>query len=294
MSTRRTVGVLLVAACLLLAGCSGDGGGENPSVTDTTRVPTTDATTTDAPPSTTASTTTATPSGPDVDAAALRSKALDSLAGVDTARFQTNVSQNVVSGAVNRTVTVNGTVRLNRTARELAVQRTARGPAGSAESAQYLVGETVYTRSRQNVQAYGSEWTKLDVSENFSRTWRSLDDVAIQRELLNASEVSLAGTESVDGTETYRLQLALSPDDLSSVAAFNASTVAEIRATYWVRPDDGSLVQSRLFVNATSTVQGQSFVVRQTVVRRMLETGQRVTVTLPEGAENAVSVGDDG
>lgn len=313
--TRRIVLAVSLAALLVLAGCSGLGGDATTAdmnETDTpssTTAPTNPAETTSSGESTssdgatTAAGTTA-PEDTETTTTDPRSEAMtdqekqiqaDTLAwldGVDNYRVEATINQTVISGDVTQNVSTTATVRINGTARELFVNRTQTAYGQTVSQQNYLKNQTMYVHNQRFAAQYGSEWVKVDLSENFTRVWKGQDVLHVRQEVLNASSVSLVEETTLDGTPVYVVRMYPSFEDLETIEGFgiNATNVNEMYGTLWVSKDDSRLLRSTMFVNQTVTNQGQEMTIVLEATRDYSAFGEPVEITLPDEAENAVNL----
>ncbi|NHN60622.1 MULTISPECIES: LppX_LprAFG lipoprotein [Halorussus] len=285
-NARRTLVALLLASLVVLAGCSGSG---------TDPATTTDATTVD--PTTTGSAEADGPStATSADAAAVKRAAVSAMADVETYRIDANIVTLISSNNVERRTVTNSTGAVDRTERELRINRTARVAGRSNSVSTYVVNRTLYQRSPQLTRAFSSKWVQRNLSGNFSQRWSSLDTLTRQRELLNISDVELVGRETVDGTAAYVLEA--TPDaeryaNLSAnVSTRSVGTVENVSVTYWIAEDSHLPVRSNTTINSTVSVRGRQMDLHQELTLRFSGYGDDVSVRLPPAAETAVSLED--
>lgn len=222
----------------------------------------------------------------------------DALAAIDDVEtYRTNGSVfTVYTGGVDRTINATVDGRFDRVDRRAYINQTQSVLGQSIVVETYVVDGTVYQRSDQYVQRFDSEWIRTS-GDNDSRTWARYDTLSRQRALLNASNVSVAGTERVGGTEAYVLEADPDPDRLDELG-LNTSRgnfqVRNVSATFYVAADSGRLVRSTTRLTGETTTRGQTVQVDQQVDLRFTGYGDAVEVQLPDGAEDAVRVGDRG
>lgn len=225
----------------------------------------------------------------------VKADALAAIDGVETYRTNGSVVT-VYTGGVDRTINATVEGRFDRTDRRAYINQTQSVLGRSVVVETYVVDGTVYQHSDQYVQRFDSEWIRTEAG-NDSRTWDRYDTLSRQRALLNVSNVSVAGTERVDGTETYVLEAEPDPDRLDELG-LNASRgnfeVRNVSATFYVATDSGRLVRSTTRLVGETTARDQTIQVDQQVDLRFTGYGDPVEVQLPEGADDAVAVGGSG
>lgn len=258
----------VVAAVLLVAtaGCLGFGGsGDDPSGTET----------------------------PDVTADEVANAAAEELATVETFRADVTATQRLV-GNVERTTSLDAVIRANRTREAAAFEQTVETQGRTIESDVYLTNGTIYERSERYAQQFGSEWIRNDDSDAFAAQWRNNDYPGEISAYVEYGTAELNGTETVDGTETYVLELDGNETALST-EYYADSTVVSYRTlemTVWVDTETDRPVQVAGTVATETEIQGQTVDVTQEYEYTIEYT--TVNVTLPAAASEAVDVGARG
>ena len=225
-------------------------------------------------------------------AATVRTEALAAIDAVDTYRVVVNQTTRL-SGNVNRTTNAVSNGTFDRDAREASLTVTQSALGRTVTTERYLVNGTLYERNPQYVQQYDSAWIKAEVPDNGSAFRDSFDTLSRQRAILNASTVTLAGTETVDGTTTYRLKASPNATQLTGAAGSVQRSnldVANVSATYWLDAETGLPVRSTIELAGQQTAQGQTFGIDQRLRLDFDGYGTPVSITLPPAAEGAVSV----
>ena len=233
----------------------------------------------------------------DVDEAQLRADAQSAIAAVET--YQVNGTQEVVvEGPQSQTVTITERASIDRTERELRRNRTVRSQGREVVITQYVVDRTVYARSDVYVRQFSSEWIRTEVTENFSLVWRQQDVLGqLESVLDNASGVEVTGVETVDGRETYRTRVDISPAEFETVLfavvgvdpdQADDVSVENVEYVYWLDAETARPVRTNATINFTATVAGRT-------VQRNVSTTARygyepVSVDLPDEAGEAVNV----
>jgi hypothetical protein len=266
---------VLVALLMLTAGCGGVLPGQSD---DGSPTPTPTATDTDQP-----------------SAEQVKGEALAAIDGAETYRTEGSITTSY-TGSVDRTINATVDGRFDRANRTTYINQTQAVLGRSVIVETYVVDGTVYQRSDQYVQRFDSEWIRVPAGENGSETWERYDTLTRQRALLNASNVTLAGTERVNGTEAYVLKADPDPNRLAELGV-NASREGEVQvrnvsATFYVAAESGRLLRSTTRLTGESTARGQTVGIDQRVALRFGGYGDPVDVRLPDGAEDAVEVGN--
>ena len=225
-------------------------------------------------------------------AATVRTETLAAIDAVDTYRVVVNQTTRL-SGNVNRTTNAVSNGTFDRDAREASLTVTQSALGRTVTTERYLVNGTLYERNPQYVQQYDSAWIRAEVPDNGSAFRDSFDTLSRQRAILNASTVTLAGTETVDGTTTYRLKASPNATQLTGAAGSVQRSnldVANVSATYWLDAETGLPVRSTIELAGQQTAQGQTFGIDQRLRLDFDGYGTPVSITLPPAAEGAVSV----
>lgn len=257
---------LALAAVLVLAGCGAGGG-----------------------------TTTAGPGG-DVSAADVSEDVRSAIDGTDSYATAGTTNVTVLANNQEQRISVESETRVDRANREFVADQTTSVLGQTTEAEVYLKDGVFYQRSDAFVQAYSSEWIKQDVSENVSRTFRTVDllqqvDVGLE----NATALSLNGTTRIDGTEAYVLEAdvngsaieAYALGSLQSSGLGGSVNVTDAAITVYASTETGQPLRVVSATNASLSLQGQRIDVRSRSDARVTE--ESVSVTLPEGASTAVN-----
>jgi hypothetical protein len=73
---------------------------------------------------------------------------------------------------------------------------------GPMETQTYVINDTIYTIT--SIPGIPANWTKMAMPEEY---WEMQNQVELQREMMNVSEVEILGDEKVDGTDCYVLKI---------------------------------------------------------------------------------------
>lgn len=169
---------------------------------------------------------------------------------------------------------------------------TISGQSVSQES--YLLNGTVYQRSQAFTTRYNSEWIRRNISDNYSEQFTLNDELRFHRALLENGTVSLTGAQAVDDDRAYRLRI---ETDGSVFAAYStaieeANDDLNVTTVLWVDAETGALVRSEGRMESTATAQGST--VTSTITYTDTFRYTDVTVTLPEEADTAVEIDENG
>ncbi|MFC5970721.1 hypothetical protein ACFPYI_05180 [Halomarina salina] len=278
---RRLLPVFL-AVLVVLSGCNGIGlpGASDGPPTGDSNVTTTGEGATPRTP------------GGNVTAASVKADALAAIDEVTT--YSVRVDQHTRYVERNQTSTANVTGEFNRTERDLALNqsRVVSGIAVSTET--YIDGRngTFYQYSPALEQEFGSSWVRASVAGD-AEVWDQYDTLSRQRDLLAASNVSLEGVQTVNGTDAYVLTGSPNASRFQDLGIGSGSSleVSNITATFYVSVEDATLVGSTVELAGTQQARGRSLPFQRTADIRFSGYGDPVTVTIPDEADDAVSVG---
>lgn len=273
---------VFVALLVLTAGCSG----LLPGGSDGTPANGTDANGTDTP----------------MDGSELKADTLAAMDAVETYRIDANVSTRY-SGTLDQTVNGTSEGRFDRTAHVAYLNQTQSALGQSYVVETYYVNDTLYQRSGSYVLQYDSEWVRFPAAENATEQWAQFDTLTRQRAVLNASNATLDGTRTVNGTETYVLRAQVDRSRLGELG-FAAGTIEQgglnvtnLNATFYVDAETNRPVKSVTNLTGLTTVQAgnnqRTLRIQQRIELDFGGYGAPVTVTLPEEASNAVPIDTD-
>lgn len=71
----------------------------------------------------------------------------------------------------------------------------------------YLIDNAMYMRRDTGIPELPAQWIKMEMPEEYEKTWESQNQVDQQMELLNISEVEFLGDETVNGVDCYVLKI---------------------------------------------------------------------------------------
>ncbi len=230
---------------------------------------------------------------PDVTVEDVTNATAAELATVETFRANVTATNRLV-GNVNRTSSLEATVRADRTREAAVFEQTVQAQGGTTEADVYLVNGTIYERSGVYAQQFGSEWIRNDNPDAFEAQWRSNDFPGEIRAYIDHGTAELNGTMTVDGTETHVLELDGNETALSTeyYADPNAVAYRTLEMTVWVDTETHRPVQVAGTVVTEVEIQGQTVESTQEYEYTLEYTS--VDVTLPDAAADAVDVEDVG
>lgn len=289
---RKSFTLIAFAAMLVLAGCTG--GGTTTSATTTTAGSTTTADTGPGGETTTVTsgpaTTEAVPS-----ADQLQQQTIAAMAAVSEYHATQNGSLHQQSNNLNRTATIAISYAADRAERRLVSHRTTTRASRQTVIDTYLVNRTVYRHSDQFTTRYGSKWIKRNIAENFTSQFHLSDQLWWYRFILGNATLSDVSRATVDGSDAYVVTADVNMNEFSQAVNERLSTASgrtpnmSIEATFWIDAETHRPLKVKRTVEQTQTVRGQTI-----EITKEFETTLRyesVSVTLPDGADSAVSIG---
>jgi len=299
---RRTLALLALAGLVVLAGCSGETTDtDTPIETEGSETPTETQTPTETPAqtdtSTPAQTDTPTPEETttgDDDVPPIQSDALAAIDGVESYHLTSNTTIVQAGNNQRQTQEIVAEGAFDRAREQFQVNQTVSLSGISQEISSYLVNGTVYEYSPTYASQYGSEWVTLEPDAGF---FAQQDTLTRQQTFLANASVSTAGTETIDGTEAQVLEADVNETaTTAAIAARLGSTgqnveynVTNVEQRLWIDTETNRPLRTAFSMNATVSQAGQT--VDLTMEADMRFTYDRaVSITLPEGAESAVSI----
>jgi len=202
----------------------------------------------------------------------LRDRVGESVADVESYRFDSFVSVAATDGETSRSVTVDGDGAVNRSTKQIRSVADADGE----ERRGYVVNYTAY-------QECGEPWGGWGVEDLDQETpWNRFTPLGRTLELLNQSRVHWQGNETVDGTEAAVVAHPTAKT-LSSVADRPDSSVStrglkNATLTVWVDRETALPVRSRLEID----VERRGATAGATVTTDYTGYGEPVTVAFPD------------
>jgi hypothetical protein len=208
------------------------------------------------------------------------------LAGDSTIRTQTN--------NVDQTQEIQRETRVDRQRPALSVNSTVSARGQTLSQRDYYVNGTLYQNSPRLASQYGSEWIRQNISENFTQILDNADRLSLYRNVLENGTATLEGAQTVDGEQTYRIQVRTDGTAAASVLGIGElnNSDAALVTTFWVDADNSTIVRAEGAIEIVTTQRGQAAVVSGTFVETLTYGG--VEVTVPEAAATAVEIGATG
>lgn len=194
--------------------------------------------------------------------------ASDAMADVDTYRM--TMAMNI--SANGQTISMSQDGVFDHEAQRARLDMTVFG----AEGVAYMDGDTMYVKSN-------SRWQTQDLSED--DPWKSGNGITQQQNILESGDVSIEGTETVDGAETTVLSVDPDEDELKELLAqqqsqsFEDVTIEDASYRLYVGDDD---LPRKVEMTMEMTVNGQSADAEMTAY--FSEFGEPVDITIPEEA----------
>jgi len=297
----RTLALLALAGLVVLAGCSGETTDTDtpietdgtPTVTDTPTETDTPSET-DTPTSTQSDTETPDETTDGGDSSALKTNTLAAIDGVESYHLTSNTT--IVQAANNQRQTreLVSEGAFDRANERFRVNQTVSVSGMSQEVSSYLVNGTVYEYSPIYASQYGSEWVTLDADAGI---FAQQDVLGRQEGYLANASVTTAGTETINGTEVQVFEADV--NETATTAAITARlgsagqnveyNVTSVEQRLWIDTETDRPLRTAFSMNATVTQAGQTTDLTMEADMRFTYDGE-VSITLPEGAESAVSI----
>ena len=174
----------------------------------------------------------------------------------------------------------------------------------------YLVGDMIYMMLDR--PEMGPEWMKLEMPEGY---WGEMSQVESQIGLLEAAQVEVIGSETIEGTDSYVLQLTpdmgqlwqlamqqpkLPGEEVSDVAEeFLQEMFSSVSVKQWIAKDTYFLIKAEInmvFASVELTAEalglevGVSLPTDTSIVLLSYNYNQPVSIELPPEAEEAVEI----
>ena len=150
-------------------------------------------------------------SAPNVNPEQIKALSLSAAKNVTTYKFSIDTTQNLeminnTSGlTTNVTMITTAQGATDFKAKAARVIQTLKAYQGqgtnstSVESSTYVINDTIYVK-------FGNNWTSVKMPDT-AQFWESQNMILAQTDMINASKVQVAGTETVDGVNCYRLKV---------------------------------------------------------------------------------------
>ncbi|WP_197428670.1 hypothetical protein, partial [Halapricum sp. CBA1109] len=223
--------------------------------------------------------------------------AIEATRGVEQYRAVRNLTTVVDSNNVERSTGQDQHLLLNRTGERFRQTSTITTQGRTVNSAAYLFNGTQYSRSQGNARLFGSEWVKIDLGENASRTLEYRDLLRPARQYLANATLSASGEATLDGSDVYVVEAEFDEANYTAVrsatspALSNETTVQDASGTYYVDQETDRIQRFSLRANWTSELGGSTL--DQSIEGVTDFEYESVSVTLPDAADGAVDIGSD-
>jgi hypothetical protein len=212
----------------------------------------------------------------------------------------TNISTIMVTAVGNGDMDLAG--RTMRMGQSINMESGDNNPApGKSET--YILNDTIYMSMDGN-------WTSLKIPDA-DLIWDRQNIVRNQAELINNSEISFLGEETVDGQDTYKVKVMPDQDTYSAVLAEQVGSILPVAAlnlsetyrssppewTSWITKDGYLLKKNEIRMNLSVAPEDMGLrpedvgdfemVVDLATTTVFLDFNQPVEIALPEDAKNA-------
>lgn len=200
----------------------------------------------------------------------------------------------------NQTETVEVEYAVNRSDRVVESRRTTTQGGQDVRVDRYVVEETLYQRSDQFVDQYGSEWIEQDI-ESFDRQWHLYDQLWRYQFILGNATLSTVEEERVDGAETYVVTADVDTEEFNTAIRdalglppgyeVGIGENVSLSATFWIDRTTNRPIKVQRTLSGTQTIQDETIDIERTITTQI--SYEPVTVSLPSGAEGARHVSSD-
>ena len=234
-----------------------------------------------------------------ISAAQIKANALQSTASINSYNFVMTGEMGTTIGGESMTASfnANGAVDLDNQKLKMEMSSSMTGQPTTAEMAFYIIDNILYSKTEVMGQ---EQWIKTNIT-NLNATWNSYDQMEMQRQLLEVSDVQKLNDEVVDGVNCYVLQI--DPDiekyfeimmnQLESSGSGNMSLgeISEIVQGWsikqWVAKDTNLIkkIYNQMTMSYSFFEQDINMDIEITIVFSNYNTA--ITIELPEDAENA-------
>ena len=245
-----------------------------------------------------------------VNADEVRDDSLDAMENTETYRFdmEMNMTMDGLGGEMEGfSVDMTGEGAVNESSERMRMSSTTDIGEGT-EQQTYVVNDTVYTKTEMGGDG---SWYRMDSRSEVSQTWNSSAPAGDYEEILEISEVSHEGTETVDGESAYVLSLDPDPDAYTDLLkerlngatdggtpplfGDGGATVEDASARYWISEKTGHVLRTRSEMDLSFGMgnTGESMSATVEIDVRMYDHGEDVSVELPDEARDAREFGED-
>lgn len=293
---KRQLAVLAVIALLVTAGCAGLGSpdqtGDDTADTDDPEDPadgneSNDPNETDGNESTPQTETvfdSLSPVEEDVSGEEVLLESADALGAVETYLMEERTTSRTQQNNQELTIQINRTVRVDRPDQQLAIDLGTEVQGQTTSTDQVLQNDTLYQRSRQIAQQYGTEWLRTNVSETFEQQYQQLDQAARIEQLLNNASATIEGQTEIGDQQAYAVTATVNTTAVTDVRPTVVNTDrAELRL--WISTETMRPIQ--IVENSTITEASLQGDLKQELDRVFEYSYVETDITVPDAAKNA-------
>jgi hypothetical protein len=179
----------------------------------------------------------------------------------------------------------------------------------------YFVNNAMYMKMDLGIPEIPAQWTKMQMPEGYEESWESQNQVELQMELLNVSEVELLEDEEVNGVDCYVLNITIDVEkyweivmkqkgmselmqNLQQNVSFDIGKMMKgMSMKYWVAKDTKfpmktemqmEMVISSEDLNIPESEEEFTMTMDQRTTMVFYDYNEPVTIELPEEAESAI------
>lgn len=243
-----------------------------------------------------------------VNADEVRNESLESMEKADTYRFDMEMNVTMGGGmSEGFSVSMTGEGAVNNSSDRMMMSSEIDMGEGIEKEA-YVVNGTMYQRT-DGMMDEGDEWYKIEAEPVVSQTWNTSSPAGGYEELLEISEVSHEGTETVDGKPAHVLRLDPDPEEYNELLRerLNGATgsgsadtpklfgeggaVAEDASSrYWISKESESVLRTQSDMTVSFGFGGEEVERAPATVEldvRMYDHRENVSIELPGEAGDA-------
>ncbi|MCK4476738.1 MAG: hypothetical protein KAU16_08435 [Methanophagales archaeon] len=179
----------------------------------------------------------------------------------------------------------------------------------------YFINNAMYMKMDLGIPEIPAQWTKMQMPEGYEESWESQNQVELQMELLNVSEVGLLEDEEVNGVDCYVLNITIDAEkyweivmkqkgmselmqNLQQNVSFDIGEMMKgMSMKYWIAKDTKfpmktemqmEMVISSEDLNIPESEEEFTMTMDQRTTMVFYDYNEPVTIELPEEAESAI------
>jgi hypothetical protein len=179
----------------------------------------------------------------------------------------------------------------------------------------YFINNAMYMKMDLGIPEIPAQWTKMQMPEGYEESWESQNQVELQMELLNVSEVELLEDEEVNGVDCYVLNITIDVEkyweivmkqkgmselmqNLQQNVSFDIGKMMKgMSMKYWIAKDTKfpmktemqmEMVISSEDLNIPESEEEFTMTMDQRTTMVFYDYNEPVTIELPEEAESAI------